>query len=363
VDKEAQHKHNQTRIIHVTESLGGGVLSSLIGLIGNQVSDGFQTEVHYVERFDTPSVEELNNLIGQKTTLISYGKSNLFNLAQLFNELKASTNEICVIHLHSSKAGLVGRLMLRNHRSTLLYSPHAFAFTRKDVSRALRNIYRFLEYLSDKASNCKTLGVSKHESFLASNLNFRNIDTLYNYISDPILEFGLSVSPCNARRFDVCNLARMSPQKNPARFSRIFRILHSPGKWVWIGAGESDSMRKNSGIEITGWKSRSESMNYLNNSKIFLSTSDWEGLSVSLIEAQMMGLPAIAWDIPSNREVIRNGESGYLCSSENEIALRIQEILSNVQLWNYLSHNARSNAILSFERSKNIHAWKSAYFG
>lgn len=103
-------------------------------------------------------------------------------------------------------------------------------------------------------------------------------------------------------------------------------------------------------------------MKYLNNSKIFLSTSDWEGLSVSLIEAQMMGLPAIAWDIPSNREIIQDGESGYLCSTENEMALRIQEILNDIQLWKYLSENARSNAILNFERSHNLNAWKIAYF-
>jgi glycosyltransferase involved in cell wall biosynthesis len=362
VHKEVQHRNNGVKIIHVTESLGGGVLNSLIGLIGNQVSDGYPTEIHYVERFDTPSIDELKNLFGQQTIIMTYGKSNLINIVKLFKKIKISTNEMCIIHLHSSKAGLVGRLMLRKHLSKTLYSPHAFAFTRRDIPGAMRTIYRMLEYFSDQVSNYKTLGVSKHESLLASNLNFRNVETLYNYISDPVLEFGLTLSPCDRRIFDVCNLARISPQKNPARFSRIFRVMQGPGKWIWIGAGESNYIENNFDIEVTEWKSRSDSMKYLNNSKIFLSTSDWEGLSVSLIEAQMMGLPAIAWDIPSNREIIQNGESGYLCSTENEMALRIQEILNDTQLWKYLSKNARSNAILNFERSHNLHAWKIAYF-
>ena len=360
--QEVQQKNNQTKIIHVTESLGGGVLNSLIGLIRNQISDGFQTEVRYVRRSDTPSKEELNLLIGQQTTLNDYGKSNLFNLVRLFRDLRKSPHPLCVIHLHSSKAGLVGRLMLRSKLSKVIYSPHAFAFTRRDIPQLVRVLYRALEFLADKTSNCKTIGVSKHESFLASNLKFRNVKTLYNYISDPLQEFGLSSSPLVARQFDVCNLARISAQKNPERFIRIFRRMGSQGQWIWIGAGESSWMKKNSDIIITDWKSRIESMKYLNSSKIFLSTSDWEGLSVSLIEAQMMGLPSIAWDIPSNREIIQHGESGYLCLSEDEIANRIQEILSDNQLWERLSKNARDNAIVKFERSKNLEAWKLAYF-
>ncbi len=362
MDKLTQQNETQTKIIHVTESLGGGVLNSLIGLIKNQVSAGFKTEIHYVERTDTPSVEELRRIIGKNTLLVSYGKSNLLNLAKLMYELRASSSLIRVIHLHSSKAGLLGRFMLRNNISIVLYTPHAFAFTRKDISAAIRTIYCLLEYLSDKASNCKTLGVSKHESSLAYKLKFRNVDTLYNYISDPILEFGLFLSPFDAREYDVCNLARISPQKNPGRFSRIFRIVQNPGKWVWIGEGQSNSMDKCPEIKITGWQTRGDSMRYLNNSKIFLSTSDWEGLSMSLIEAQMIGLPAIAWDLPSNREIIQNGETGYLCSTENEIAFRVQEILRDVKLWEYLSQNARRKAIINFERSENLDAWKNAYF-
>ncbi len=353
--------NSNLRIIHITESLGGGVLNSMIGLIETQNLDNCHTEIHYVARSDTPTLNELKDLFGKQTKLTCHGRSNLTNLISLFKVIKNSHSDSDIIHLHSSKAGLLGRIMLRKV-SNLFYSPHAFAFTRKDISTILRVLYRWLEYLSDRGSNCKTLGVSKHESLLATQLKFHEVATLYNFIADPVLQFEISIATYDMRSIDVCNLARFSAQKNPERFSRVHGMMSNPGKWVWIGAGNSQSFKNKTDLEITGWKSRTDSMKYLNNSKVFLSTSDWEGLSMSLIEAQMMGLPAIAWDIPSNREIILNGESGYLCTSETEMALRIYQILSDKSLWNYLSLNARKNAISNFEKSNNKQAWKIAYF-
>ena len=45
---------------------------------------------------------------------------------------------------------------------------------------------------------------------------------------------------------------------------------------------------------------------------IYLSTSLYEGLPISILEAMSVGLPIIASDVTGNCDTIVNGKSGYL---------------------------------------------------
>ncbi|SBW10955.1 Glycosyl transferase family 2 (fragment) [uncultured delta proteobacterium] len=52
----------------------------------------------------------------------------------------------------------------------------------------------------------------------------------------------------------------------------------------------------------------------------YLSTSRWEGMPLSVIEAMAHGLPAIASDVVGNRDVVRDGETGFLYPEGNAVA-------------------------------------------
>jgi glycosyltransferase involved in cell wall biosynthesis len=52
---------------------------------------------------------------------------------------------------------------------------------------------------------------------------------------------------------------------------------------------------------------------------VVLSTSDNEGMPVALIEAQLAGLPVVASDVGSNREVIEDGVSGFVVPGEVKV--------------------------------------------
>ena len=57
---------------------------------------------------------------------------------------------------------------------------------------------------------------------------------------------------------------------------------------------------------------------------VFLLTSLWEGLPISLLEAMYMKKLCIVSDVIGNRDVIRNGENGFVCQTAEDFRAAIQ---------------------------------------
>lgn len=67
---------------------------------------------------------------------------------------------------------------------------------------------------------------------------------------------------------------------------------------------------------------------------IFISTSKWESLPFNILEAQAIGLPVIAFDIPGPQDIITNGETGFLVKNEQEFYDMIEKIVSGAKKFN-----------------------------
>lgn len=79
-------------------------------------------------------------------------------------------------------------------------------------------------------------------------------------------------------------------------------------------------------------------------SSIFVLSSDYEGMSNSLLEALAMGMPIVSTDHPIGgaREVIKNGKNGFLVPVNDAKAFsnKLLEIISNKEMQNSLSREA-----------------------
>ena len=73
---------------------------------------------------------------------------------------------------------------------------------------------------------------------------------------------------------------------------------------------------------------------YLKGSGIYLSTSLFEGLSNSLMEAMVEGLPIVATDVGDNSFLVRDGYNGYLLPVRDveQIALRLETLVESAEL-------------------------------
>jgi glycosyltransferase involved in cell wall biosynthesis len=104
--------------------------------------------------------------------------------------------------------------------------------------------------------------------------------------------------------------------------------------------------------------------NWLRRAGIFVLTSDSEGLSLSLMEAMMSGLPAVVSDVGDLGDLVENGLNGYRVPRRcpELFADRLVELLSNTEKLHAFSRAARRSA-LAYETQATIHRWDNLLAG
>lgn len=116
----------------------------------------------------------------------------------------------------------------------------------------------------------------------------------------------------------------LSPLKRMTFFAEVFCLLcrkDSKAKWICIGAGPDLSVVKkiiaehnlNSRVLFTGALKKAEVIDIYKREDIalFCNVSEYEGVPVSIMEAQSFGIPVIATDVGGTREIV-NEDIGAL---------------------------------------------------
>jgi alpha-1,3-mannosyltransferase len=120
-------------------------------------------------------------------------------------------------------------------------------------------------------------------------------------------------------------IGRLSPNKRIDLLVELVYLLKEdvPGVKLYVAGSEwrnehkkLDALvaEKNLGKNVifTGEISEGKKLSLLSKAEFFVSASEYEGFGISVIEAMAAGLPVIANDIESFRNLIKNGESGFL---------------------------------------------------
>lgn len=107
-------------------------------------------------------------------------------------------------------------------------------------------------------------------------------------------------------------------------------------------------------VKIFGPVSQKEKEDLLSKAWVFVNPSIGEGWSLSVIEANLHGTPAVAFNVPGLSESIRNGETGFLAENDDEFTDKICEILEDHTLRKQLGKNASNWAKkFSWDRAAN----------
>ena len=234
-----------------------------------------------------------------------------------------------VIHLHSSKAGALGRLFLRNKVSRMFYTPHGYSFFMEDIAPIKRRLYWAIEKICGY-SECITIAcgegeweqsqkVCRRSTYISNGIEMKHIDKV---MSEPFQK---------KMPFTVYTVGRIDYQKNPVMFERIASLLPEI-HFCWIGDGDMREELKSPNIEVTGWKEAEEALRIARQGDVFILPSFWEGLPISLLEAMYMKKPCIVSNVVGNRDIVTDGATGYICETEEQFVEKIL-YLKNKKGW------------------------------
>ena len=150
------------RVLHVTETFGGGIRAAIIGYANAIRAQGFESSLLAQDRGCGLFQELDDSSPFVSTRMVPHGLINLWRaLGPAIEELRPD-----IVHFHSSLAGGVGRLRLGlRDKPVLVYSPHCFAFE-MDICRIKRWAYCCAEFLLARRT-AAFVCVSPHEAELA----------------------------------------------------------------------------------------------------------------------------------------------------------------------------------------------------
>lgn len=102
-------------------------------------------------------------------------------------------------------------------------------------------------------------------------------------------------------------------------------------------------------IHWLGRVSNSELPIYINRARAFSLCSHYEGHPRALIEAMACGMPIIGANAPGIKNVLRQGDTGYLCDTDAEsIAAAVETIMAQPDLMQKMGENARQFALENY---------------
>ena len=319
-------KQEKKKILHLVESFGSGVFTFLVDLV-NSTDKEFDIVIAYGVREET--LENFKEYFSDRVKFIkvdNFTRSiNPKKDLKAIKEVKKIVKQIKpdIVHMHSSKAGAVGRIAISAKNRKLIYNPHGFSFLKQDDSKMKRFIYKAIEKILT-FRKCTIVGCSQGEYEEAKKLS-KNSICINNGINIEKLKEetqGLEPKEIDYKNLKVCTSGRIGYQKNPELFNGIAEKLPNI-KFTWIGDGELRDKLTSKNITITGLKERKEVLKILNDNDIFILTSLWEGLPISLLEAMYMKKLCIVSNCIGNRDVIKNGKNGYIADTVKEYVKEI----------------------------------------
>ncbi len=258
------------------------------------------------------------------------------------------------VHTHTAKAGVTGRLAAMMTRAPArIHTFHGHLLHGYFSGAATRGLVAAESVLARHTDRLIAVGARVRDDLLAAGVG----SPAQYVVVPPGTSLGVLPDRLTARRaldlpLDgpvVAFVGRLTRVKRPDRLLAVSQEVSRaiPGaKFVVCGDGDlSADIRQaardgHGGIVPLGWRADVETV-YAAADLVVL-TSDNEGMPVSLIEAALAGLPAVATDVGSVAEVVQHEATGILAGTDHEaLARAVIRLLADEQLRRDMGARAR----------------------
>lgn len=236
-----------------------------------------------------------------------------------------------IIHAHDMRASLYAAIACG--KIPLVSHIHNNAFDSRGIS--VKSIaYIFAAW---KAKSIFWVSQSSFDGYAFHKLFKKKSAVLYNIIDIEALYEKMHLDE-KEYDYDVIYLGRLTFPKNPQRLMKVFRLVKERKPDIKIGViGTGDMEDETIGlaqeydlldnVEFLGFQSNPLKMLY--DSKVMVMTSRWEGTPMCVLEAMALGVPIVSTPVDGLKDLIKNGENGYLSDDDEVLADKICEIVNS----------------------------------
>jgi len=294
---------------------------------------------------------------------------NPFTIFKAMKEIKKAVKDFNpdLIACHSTAAGFLGRLTIRNKIPTI-FTAHGWAFT-KGTPFLRKSVAILIEKIAGKFCS-KIICVSNFDKSLVLKykiVSINKIEVVYNGVNTQ------DVQDLQNFKLSIVFVGRLAKPKDPLLLLKAFNGLSSELKdkasISIIGDGPKLKQLKQfiketklQGIDLLGSMPRAKVFEILKKSDIFALISDWEGFPYTIIEAMSCGLPVIASDVGGIKEALNN-ECGILVKrgDKQEIKNALEKLLKNPSLIKEMGKNAKERLEKEFSLDKMLRETEQVY--
>jgi glycosyltransferase involved in cell wall biosynthesis len=263
---------------------------------------------------------------------------------------------------HSSKAGVVGRIAAGTIGIPAVYTAHGWSFS-EGVSRGSAAVRLVIERTMAATFPSPILNVCEHDRAVALQLGVGSPEqhlVVLNGIPDvdPALHAEPGRNPPH-----IVMIARFEPQKDPETLVAALAGL-TDRAWTaeLVGNGESlEACRRRAAalalgdrLAFPGPVDRPDEV--LARAQIFVLTTNWEGLPVTILEAMRAGLPTVASDVGGVAEAVDHGGTGFLVPRSDVGAVRdaLAKLIDDAELRVRLGTQARKRYESDFTEQRML---------
>jgi len=220
-----------------------------------------------------------------------------------------------LVHCHTTKAGLIGRLAARVLNVPAIYTVHTWCFT-EGTSRSWRAFGLPSETLAARWAR-RIITVSEANRMAAISKRVAHPDkfvTVHNGVED----CSARAQPGAGSTPRIVMVARFVTQKNQALLIEAVARIGSPLILTLVGDGPLRQQAVEAAaacpphIKVEFLGQRQDVAEILAASNLFVLSTNWEGFPISILEAMRAGLPVIAADVDGVREAVTHGDNGML---------------------------------------------------
>lgn len=358
----------------------GGPAIQITGLMTNMDKDRFEQllvtgycgsdEIDYVEEHGIVIPLRKVAGLGQRISIVRDFRAFI----EIRNTIKFFKPDI--IHTHTAKAGVLGRvasLTIFNRKVKRIHTFHGhllvgyFGKLKSSLIIALEKCLAFSTHVLIAVGSQVKFDLLKVK--IGNPEKYRVVGPGLQLGEIPRREIALSALGLSPNEFTVTWIGRAVDVKAPHRILELAKQCKEQEinvRFLFVGDGplrnQLEKISRNEQLKVTflGWQNNIEVV--LGASNLVVLTSLNEGTPVALIQAQMAGIPVLTTLVGSAAEVLINGKSGYALPYSKELFTSyIREFSLSREKCEDFGNSGKVHALSKFSLQNLVDAHQEIY--